>query len=72
MDLWCGDHQMGVIPIKDNVLENKTVFITGGDKGIGRAVTVRMASRYRTVIFTYRTNFAEAREIERLYSNTGA
>ena len=70
MDLWCGDHQMGVRPIKDNVLENKTVFITGGDKGIGRAVTVRMASRYRTVIFTYRTNFAEAREIERLYSNT--
>lgn len=43
--------------------DNKVVFITGGDKGIGRAIVLRLAELYENVIFTYRTNIEGARAI---------
>lgn len=33
-----------------------TLFITGADKGIGRAVLERLAPQFKTVFFTYNTN----------------
>lgn len=42
---------------------NKTVLVTGGDKGIGRAIVVHLASLYEKVIFTYNVNTEGAKEI---------
>lgn len=48
----------------------KVVFITGGDKGIGRAIVERMAGLSDTVIFTYNTNQIGADEIRAGHPNT--
>lgn len=52
--------------------KGKIVFITGGDKGIGRAIVERMAGLSDTVIFTYNTNQAGADEICAGYANAVA
>ncbi|KAA6348114.1 3-oxoacyl-[acyl-carrier-protein] reductase FabG [termite gut metagenome] len=49
---------------------NKTIVITGGDKGIGKALVERMASLYEHVIFTYNTNESGAKQIMSQWSNT--
>ncbi|MDR0866427.1 MAG: 3-oxoacyl-ACP reductase FabG [Candidatus Symbiothrix sp.] len=51
---------------------NKTVVITGGDKGIGKALVERMASLYEHVIFTYNTNESGAKHIMSQWVNTSA
>lgn len=50
----------------------KIVFITGGDKGIGRAIVERMAGLSATVVFTYNTNREGADAICAGYSNAVA
>lgn len=50
-------------------MENKTVFITGGDKGIGKAIVLRFAEIYKTVIFTFNKNVDGAKEIAATFSN---
>jgi NAD(P)-dependent dehydrogenase (short-subunit alcohol dehydrogenase family) len=42
---------------------NKRVFITGGDKGIGRALTERMVAQGHKVAFTYNTNLKGAEDV---------
>lgn len=48
----------------------RIVFVTGGDKGIGRAIVERMALLYEKVIFTYNTNIDGADDITDKYPNT--
>jgi len=48
---------------------NKSVFITGGDKGIGKAMVEKMISKYNTVIFTYNTNKKGAEYLLSKYDN---
>ena len=51
-------------------MTNKIAIITGGSRGLGRNTAVNLARRGVDVIFTYRSNQAEAaslnREIEAL------
>lgn len=42
-------------------LENKIAMITGGDKGIGRAISLLFAKEGATVIFTYHKNKCQAK-----------
>lgn len=49
---------------------NKTVFITGGDKGIGKAIVEKMSTIYKTVIFTYNTNAAGAEQLTSSINNS--
>ena len=51
------------------MMENKIVFITGGDKGIGKAIVCRFAELYKTVIFTYNKNVEGAKEVGEAFSN---
>jgi len=48
---------------------NKLVFITGGDKGIGRAIVEKMALKYNSVIFTYNRNKMGAEHLISKYDN---
>lgn len=50
--------------------ENKIVLITGGDKGIGKAITQCLSERYCTVVFTYNTNKNGAEQIMSMHPNT--
>ena len=51
-------------------MNNKKVLITGGDKGIGRAIAERMASLGAKVAFTYNRNIDGANEVTALHENT--
>lgn len=55
---------------------NKIAIITGGSRGLGRNTAVNLARRGVDVIFTYRSNAAEAeslnREIEALWQKSAA
>src|SRR5690348_2244353 len=44
----------------------KKAIVTGGSRGIGRAVVQRLAQDGYEVLFTYRTNDAAARDLEQL------
>jgi len=48
----------------------KKVFITGGDRGIGKAIVEKMASSGYFVIFTYNKNKKGAMEIKKKYNHT--
>ena len=47
----------------------KSVFITGGDKGIGRAIVERFAESHKHVVFTYNTNKIGAENLANSFSN---
>ena len=47
----------------------KNVFITGGDKGIGKAIALRLAAQYCNVIITYNRNKKGACELSERFSN---
>lgn len=51
---------------------DKIVFITGGDKGIGRAIVQKMSNLYQKVIFTYNTNHDGANSLTQEFANTFA
>ncbi len=54
-----------------NLLKNKTVFITGGSRGIGKAIAIEAASEGAFVIFTYQKDLKAAEETKRLISELG-
>jgi NAD(P)-dependent dehydrogenase (short-subunit alcohol dehydrogenase family) len=45
------------------LLEGKTVFITGGSRGIGRSIAIEAANEGALVIFTYHENEVAANEV---------
>lgn len=50
----------------------QTVIVTGGSRGIGRAVAVRLAKDGMNLVINYRGNSAAAEETERLCRELGA
>lgn len=50
----------------------KTAIVTGGSRGIGRAVAVRLAKDGMNLVINYRGNSAAAEETERLCRELGA
>ena len=54
-----------------NTFENKTVLITGGSRGIGRATAILFSSLGANVIITYKTNIDEAQHTLELLNTPG-
>ncbi|MCA1960089.1 MAG: 3-oxoacyl-[acyl-carrier-protein] reductase [Desulfomonile sp.] len=52
-------------------LEGKTALVTGGSRGIGRAIAIALASAGAFVAVNYRTSEAAARETEELIAAQG-
>lgn len=50
----------------------KYALVTGGSRGIGRAVSVALAEKGYTIIINYRSNQAEAEETLRLVKEAGS
>ena len=50
-------------------MNDKNVFITGGDKGIGRAIALYLAPQYANIIITYNQNIEGAIEMASLFPN---
>lgn len=54
------------------ILQNKVAIVTGGSRGIGRAIVIKLASMGADVIFTYVNNQQAAEEVTKqalLYGN---
>lgn len=56
----------------NSILEymEKIVFITGGSKGIGKAVVSKVSSIYKHVIFTYNSDLDGAKNLKNSIQNT--
>lgn len=50
-------------------MEDKVVFITGGDKGIGRGIATYLAPLYKHIIITYNSNVNGANTLMKTYDN---
>lgn len=50
-------------------MQDKNVFITGGDKGIGAGIATIMARKYKNVIITYKSNESGALDLSSKYEN---
>lgn len=62
MDLWRIHNKMGM-------MEKRNIFITGGDKGIGKGMAVCLAPYYKNVIITYNKNIEGARLLREQFNN---
>jgi 3-oxoacyl-[acyl-carrier protein] reductase len=51
-------------------LDGKTALVTGGSRGIGRAIVARLAREGARVVFTYRHNRTAAEEVAGQFSGT--
>jgi NAD(P)-dependent dehydrogenase (short-subunit alcohol dehydrogenase family) len=54
------------------VLQGKICFVTGGSRGIGRAISIAMAKAGATVAFTYKQNESAALQVVEAISSTGS
>lgn len=54
-----------------NTLSNKTALVTGGSRGIGRAIAERLALAGATVALTYNTHETGAHEVVAAIENAG-
>jgi NAD(P)-dependent dehydrogenase (short-subunit alcohol dehydrogenase family) len=52
-------------------LNGKISLVTGGSRGIGRAICIDLAKMGATVIINYRENLKAAREVERIIEDNG-
>lgn len=52
-------------------LQNKTILVTGGSRGIGRSVVLDLAERGANVAFTYHTGGDSAKSVEKLAQQRG-
>lgn len=50
-------------------MQRKNVFITGGDKGIGYAISTMLSPFYENIIITYNSNIDGAKELSEKYHN---
>ncbi len=53
------------------LLKGKVALITGGSRGIGKAIVEEFASQGAEIAFTYRSSAGEARDIEDTLGQTG-
>ncbi len=53
------------------LLKGKVALITGGSRGIGKAIVEEFASQGADIAFTYRSSAGEARDIENTLRQTG-
>ena len=53
------------------LLKGKVALITGGSRGIGKAIVEEFASQGADIAFTYRSSAGEARDIENSLKQTG-
>lgn len=53
-------------------LTGKTAIVTGGSRGIGRAICLELARRGANIVFSYAGNAAAAEETVKLVEETGA
>jgi len=51
------------------LLENKTVLVTGGSRGIGASIVKKMAENGANVAFTYRNSIDKANELIAMLNN---
>ena len=49
---------------------DKLCFVTGGDKGIGRAIVENLSLTFRHVVFTYNQNIIAAEILTKEFKNT--
>lgn len=57
--------------MSSDLLKNKTVLITGGSRGIGKAIAIEAAKEGALVIFTYHKNRKAAEETHKEIDNAG-
>lgn len=55
----------------ERVLDGKSAVVTGGSRGIGRAIVERLARDGATVVFGYRRNDQAAAEVEKAVAAAG-
>lgn len=53
------------------LLENKTAFVSGASRGIGKGIAIKLAEQGANVAFTYRSSESEAKEIEKTLQGMG-
>lgn len=53
-------------------LKNKAAIVTGGTRGIGRAITLRLAEEGVNIAFTFNRNIEQANELQSALAKTGS